>query len=190
MPGSSTISDAMITVLRLSGAMKLATRMATKPATSAEIASLASFICGRRAISSPSTPMMTPISPAVAMSSHGSRHSPATAAAARPDAKICIARQRTLGVRSSARSAVWPWAMLISPIDTASAMRSASLSLCRSVSPGASRITRVLSLAPKGRTGSLKLRIRPVGFDHGSQSRPSRCESPTTVPSSRCAVVP
>ena len=80
--------------------------------------------------------------------------------------------------------------MLIWPLATASAIRSASPSLCRSFSPGASRITRVVSLLPSGLPGSLKLRMRPVGFDQASHSRSSRCDRAVTAASSRCAVVP
>ncbi len=47
-----------------------------------------------------------------------------------------------------------------------------------------------MSLEPIALVGSLKLRMMPVGLDHGSQSRPSFCESPTNAASSRCAVVP
>gem|GEM_PF-7112353 len=94
------------------------------------------------------------------------------------------------GSLSSWRSAVWPCAMLMVPLATASAMRSAMLSLCRSFSPGARRITRVMSDEPIALVGSLKLRISPVGFDHGSQSRSSCCDNATTAASRRWAVVP
>jgi len=80
--------------------------------------------------------------------------------------------------------------MLMVPLATASVIWSAMLSLCRSFSPGARRITRVMSDEPIALVGSLKLRIKPVGFDHGSQSRSSRCASATTAASSRWAVVP
>ncbi len=76
------------------------------------------------------------------------------------------------------------------PLATSSAMLSATLSLCRSLSPGASRTTRVMSLEPIALVGSLKLRITPVGLDQGSQSRSSCCDSATTAASRRCAVVP
>jgi len=115
---------------------------------------------------------------------------PATPADPRQkDSSIC-ALSRQVGALSSRRSAVWPWAMLICPLATASAIWSARVSLCRSLLPGSRRTTRVMSLEPIAWVGSLKLRIRPVGLDHGSQSRSSRCASATTAASSRCAVVP
>ena len=137
MPGSSTINDAMITVLRLSGAMNVATAMATKPASIAAIASPASFSRGRLRDARSSRPISNPVQPAVAMSSHGSRSKPATAAAARPKPNTCSALPRQRSGRSSARSAAWPSASPSVPAMTSSAMRSASHSLYRSVSPGA-----------------------------------------------------
>ena len=119
------------------------------------------------------------------MSGHGNRHRPATAAAARPKVSTCITRVRVDAGRSSVRSAVWPWATLIWPVATASAMRSASHSLCRSFSPGDNRITRVVSVLPRGLAGSLKLRIRPVGLDQGSHSRSRRWARATIAPSRR-----
>ena len=80
--------------------------------------------------------------------------------------------------------------MSISPAITSSVIRSASQSLYRSTSPGGIRITRVVSLSPGGRSGSLKDRIMPVGFTQGSQSSPRRWVTAMTAPSRRCAVVP
>ncbi|MNV32120.1 hypothetical protein D3C71_1234470 [compost metagenome] len=83
IPGSSTTSEAMITVLRFSAPMKEATSVATEPASSAANASLASRVAGRRSVYMPMTPISRPITPAVAISSHGSFHRPATPAAPR-----------------------------------------------------------------------------------------------------------
>ncbi len=50
MPGSSTTSEAMITEFWFSGPMKLATSTATKPASIAASASLASRVATRRSV--------------------------------------------------------------------------------------------------------------------------------------------
>ena len=183
-------SEAMITVLRLSAPTKDATRVATMPASSAASASAASRVAGRRSVTMPSRPIIRPMTPAVAMSSHGSFHMPATPAAPRVNERMVRSLPRRPGSLSNWRSAVWPWAMLIRPLATSSAIWSATLSLCRSFSPGARRITRVMSLEPIACAGSLKLRMIPVGFDHGSQSRSSWRASATTAVSRRWAVVP
>ena len=129
MPGSSTISDAMITVLRLSGATRVETAIATVPASSPASASSASDSRGRREARMSSAPISRPIMPAVAMSSHGNRSRPATAADASPKPSNCIARPRQVAGRESARSASRPLAICIRPAITSSAMRSASHSL-------------------------------------------------------------
>jgi len=67
----------------LSAPMNEATSVATEPASSAARASLASRVAGRRSVYMPMTPISSPITPAVAISSHGSFHSPATPAAPR-----------------------------------------------------------------------------------------------------------
>src|SRR3546814_6012787 len=61
MPGISTISAAITTVLRLSGPTNLATRIATVAASIAEIASLASRRRGRVADTQSTTPTSSPI---------------------------------------------------------------------------------------------------------------------------------
>ena len=190
MPGSNTISDAMITVLRLSGASRLATAIATEPATSPATASEASCRRGRDCATKSSRPSNKPMMPAVPMSSHGRRSNPATAAEASPNPNTCIARQRTDGGSANVRSATRPAATSSSPAITCSAMRSASHSLYRSLSPRPTRITRVVSEAPAGRVGSLNDKIIPVGLTHGSHSSPSRLATDSIAPSSRCAVVP
>ncbi len=129
MPGSSTISEAMITVLRLSGATKPETAIATAPATSPASASEASDRRGRFCATMSSKPISRPITPAVAMSSHGRRNSPATAAEAMPKPSSCIALPRQPAGRSSARKASRPAAIWTRPAITSSAMRSTSHSL-------------------------------------------------------------
>ena len=189
-PGNNTTSEAMITEFRFNGPMKAATSTATKPANSAESASLASRVASRRSAYRVNTPISTPMKPAVAISSQGSRHSPATAAEVRPNENAMNALSRRRIGRSSWRSAVCPWAMLIWPLATASAIRSAAASLCRSLSPGPRRMTRVMSEEPIALVGSEKLRINPVGLDQGSQSSTSCWDRATTAASNRCAVVP
>ena len=188
MPGISTISDEMITVLRFSGPIQLATTTAIIPANIAAIASLASLSRGRSRVAQSSTPSSRPVTPAVAISSHGSRHSPATAAADSPNARIEMVLPRQRPGRSSARSAAWPASRSSVPAITASATRSTSHNLYRSVSPGDSLTTRTVSRRP--RPASPNDRIMPVGLDHAPHSSPRVVATAITAPSSRCAVVP
>ena len=106
MPGSSTTSEAMITVLRFSAPTKVATTVATRPASSAASASAASRLAGRLSVTMPSRPISRPMTPAVAMSSHGSFHMPATPAAPRVKDRMVRSLPRRPGSLSSWRSAV------------------------------------------------------------------------------------
>jgi hypothetical protein len=124
------------------------------------------------------------------MSSHGNRSMPPTAAATSPKPITRSARMVRVGGLSSASIASNAAARSISPAISASAMRSVSASRYRSLSPGGSRTTRVVSLAPGRCCGSLKVRISAVGLDQGSHSSRRRSATSSSAASSRCAVVP
>ena len=126
------------------------------------------------------------------MSSHGSRSSPATAAAARPkpsDLHDPPAPARRAIERAHRRVRLRPGrGGRPSRPRRCGRFRTAGTGRSR---PARSRITRVVSRSPAGRDGSLKVRIMPVGFDQGSHSSRSRCATPRSIaPSRRCAVVP
>ena len=189
MPGISTMSAAITTLCKVSGST-VATAEASRVATNAARASCASPQDGRPSLKIVSQPISTPSTAAVARSAQpvfGSR--PVTEAEARPKLKIASGFAYARGGRSSARMAASPLAMSRLPTTTSSAIASAAARRPRLVSPGSSRMTRVI-VCGWPRSSSGKLRIMPVGFDQISTSRPSLRPTWVTAPSSRCDEVP